>query len=149
VAGTTGGNVYRAGAVFPLAPAWPHVRIRANVTTPASGVCPLHLVFRADDGLTYSMVRLTPDTAGNDCQIIERVAGVETTRASADVDFAADTTYDVRVDVYGDNVTVYVNGVARTSYAAAIGSSYRYAGIEMLDSAADKWAVNSFAVKAP
>jgi len=54
---------------------------------------------------------------------------------------------DVRVDVYGDNVTVYVNGVARTTYAAAIGTTYRYAGVELLDSAANKWSVNSFAVE--
>lgn len=58
------------------ASAWPNCRIRATVTTPASGVCPLHLVFRADDdGLNYSMVRLHPATDGNDTHIIERVAG--------------------------------------------------------------------------
>jgi len=134
VAGTSpSGQVYRAGAVLSYAPAWPHVRIRTTVTAPSSGKCPLHLVFRADDGLNYSMVRLHPVTAGNDTHIIERVAGAETTRASADVDLAASTSYDVRVDVRGSNVAVYVDGVLATSYASAVNGTYRNVGIELLD----------------
>jgi hypothetical protein len=91
---TNGGIAYfddvslqRVEAIPYLITPTPNVRMTAAVPFPASGVVPRSLFLRLADELNGWEVRLTPNTAGTDCQIIEWVAGVQTVRASADVDW--------------------------------------------------------------
>ena len=72
----------------------------------APSVVPRSVVVRVADALNLWEVRLTPNTAGNDCQIIEHVAGLQTPRAAVDVDWTAGQTDSVRVTAIGPVLTV-------------------------------------------
>ena len=81
--------------------------LTAGVQMPASGVVPRSIICRYTDELNYWEIRLHPNTAGNDCHIIEVVNGVETTRASADVDWTVNAVDEVKVTLSGSTITVY------------------------------------------
>ena len=95
-----------------------------KVTLPAAGVAPGGLILRGSDFAgandDYWYAKITPGTAGTDFQLIEVNAGVETVRASADVDWTAATAYNVRVIVQGSTWwKAYVNGVEKLIYTTA------------------------------
>jgi hypothetical protein len=79
------------------------VLLNCKVTLPASGVTPGGILLRYSDADNYWYVKITPGTAGNDFELIERNAGVETQRSAADVDWVAGQTYTIRVAVVGNN----------------------------------------------
>lgn len=86
----------------------PNMRLTAAMPMPASGVVPRSIWVRGADELNGWEVRITPNTAGNDLSIIEWVAGVQTPRASADVDWTAGAVDNVRVETVANAITVYV-----------------------------------------
>jgi len=91
-----------------------------TVTTPASGTTPGGLVVRYTDDNNYWYVKITPGTDGTDFELIEVNGGTPTTRASADVDWAASTAYKIRVIVDGNDYwKVYVDGTEKLSYTTA------------------------------
>lgn len=71
--------------------------IQAQVTIPAAGTTSGGLVVRYTDTDNYWYIKITPGTAGDDFFLIERNAGVETPRGSADVDWVAGNTYYINV----------------------------------------------------
>jgi len=79
----------------------------AGMPMPAAGTTPRSLLFRVTDALNYWEVRVLPNTAGTDTLIVEHVAGVMTTRASADVDWTASQTDEIMVTVSGTAIAVY------------------------------------------
>ncbi len=79
---------------------------QAGIPMPATNTTPRSLAFRVVDALNYWEVRVLPNTAGTDTYIIEHVAGVQTTRASADVDWTASATDEIQVVLSGDDITV-------------------------------------------
>lgn len=83
-----------------------HVATLSHVS-PASGVVPFGYICRYTDSLNYWEVRVLPNTAGNDLQIIQVTAGVETTRAEADVDWTSDDTDELMVDCRGSTIATY------------------------------------------
>jgi hypothetical protein len=101
-----------------------HIATLSHVS-PASGVVPFGYVCRYTDSLNYWEVRVLPNTAGNDLQIIQVTAGVETTRAEADVDWTSDDTDELMVDCRGSTIsTAYRKAgagvwTAGPSYASA------------------------------
>jgi hypothetical protein len=91
--------------------------IEAQVTTPASGTTPGGLIVRFSDTSNYWYVKITPGTAGTDLELVEVNDGTPTTRASADVDFAADTEYRISVVCEGDDEwRVFVDDAAELTY---------------------------------
>lgn len=96
-----------------------------KVTTPGAGVTQGGLVCRGSDytggSEDYWYVGITPGTAGTDTNLWEINAGAApVSRASADVDWAASTAYNIRVIVDGNAWwKVYSNGVEKLTYTAA------------------------------
>lgn len=100
----------------------------------APDVTPFALYLRGSDALNYWEARLTPNTAGTDCQIIQHVAGVQTVRASADVDWTPAATDMVKVIALGSTISVYHQKSGVTGWTAAC--SY---GSATPAAAANKW----------
>ena len=112
-----------------IAPAEADVIYRAELTTPAAGTSPAGLILRRD-GATQWLVQMTPGTAGTDFELIELNDGTPTQRASADRDFAINTTYRIAVALTGQSIIVYQDGVQRLAYAiAAVGLTNTQFGI--------------------
>jgi len=94
------------------------VQLVANVTTPASGAHPFGLILRRD-GATQWLVEITPGTAGTDLQLIELNNGDPTSRATADIDWTADTSYEIQVSCNGTTINVWVDGSLELTYSSA------------------------------
>jgi len=91
------------------------VQIVANVTTPASGTAPFGLILRRNGAIQW-LVQITPGTAGTDLELIELDDGAPTSRANADVDWTADTQYEIQVSCSGDDINVYVDNAQELTY---------------------------------
>ena len=97
----------------------PNATLNWGVVMPAALTTPRILPFRITDALNHWLVRILPNTAGTDCYLIERNAGVETTRASADVDWTAGATDEVRVIARGQSLQVYHRKSGATTWTLA------------------------------
>jgi hypothetical protein len=73
--------------------------------SPAAGVVPFGWLFRRTNDLNYWELRVLPNTAGNDLQIIQVTAGVETVRAEADIDWTTNAVDEIELSVIGQNIT--------------------------------------------
>lgn len=87
-----------------------------HTITAATGVTQELMVRRVDDSNCW-IVRM--DQAGSTVKLIEKVAGVETERASAAQTWTNTTTYRVVTVVEGSVVKTYVANTLKTSYASA------------------------------
>lgn len=117
-------SVCRANTVATLA-GWGSPNITATLDLPqpaAPSVVPFSFITRYVDALNYWEVRVTPNTAGNDLEIIEVVAGVATQRAAADIDWTAGQTDQMRVTVRGASIAVEHKKFGASSWTA--GASY-------------------------
>ncbi len=95
-----------------------------DMTLPATAVTPFSWFTRYTDTLNYWEVRVTPNTAGNDLEIIQVTAGVETQRAAVDVDWTASTAEQLEVTARGPTISTRykktaADWVAGPSYATA------------------------------
>ncbi len=98
--------VYRQNAPALLA-GWRspnHVATLSHIS-PAAGVVPFGYLCRYTDSLNYWEVRVLPNTAGNDLQIIQVTAGVGTTRAEADIDWTSNDTDELEVTCSGSTIS--------------------------------------------
>ena len=78
-----------------------------TLTQPAApSVVPFSMLLRYSDALNYWEVRTKPNTAATDLEIVEVNAGVETVRASADVDWTDGGTDGVRITARSTTITV-------------------------------------------
>lgn len=77
--------------------------IEIDITTPGAGTTPAGLIIRFTNTSNYWYIKMTPGTAGTDFELIEVNAGVPTTRASSDEDFAVATLFNVKIAVEGDD----------------------------------------------
>lgn len=103
-----GPSFKRQNAIAWFPPVGVNLRLPVALAMPAApDVTPIDIIVRATDALNYWAVRIKPNTAGNDTEIVEVVAGVETVRAAADVDWTAGGTDYVLLDVRGTALTVY------------------------------------------
>ncbi len=73
--------------------------------SPAAAVTPFGFICRYTDTLNYWEIRVLPNTAGNDLQIIQVTAGVETVRAEADIDWTAGDTDELSVTAQGSTIS--------------------------------------------
>lgn len=80
--------------------------ITVPVVIPASGVVPFSLLLRATDIDNLWEVRVTPNTAGNDLQLIERDAGSERTWLEYDIGWTPGGTDEIRVAMLGPCITL-------------------------------------------
>jgi len=87
--------------------ATPDVIMDCKLTTPAAGTTKAGIMLRYTDADNWWYLALAPGTAGNDLFLMKRAVGVTTTEAAADVDWAAATTYFLRVIVAGAQWNVY------------------------------------------
>jgi hypothetical protein len=127
-------TVYRQNTVYLLSSGlWnsPNATITVSLPQPASpSVVPVGIIFRYTDSLNYWELRINPNTAGTDTSIVEVVAGVETVRASADVDFSVDSTTDsVKLALVGTVATVTVKKNGASTYSAACAYSTMATGL--------------------
>ena len=101
-------EIYRQNALALLA-GWrsPNHVATLHHVSPATAVTPFGYICHYTDALNYWEVRVLPNTAGNDLQIIQVTAGVETTRAEADVDWTTDDTDELMVDCRGATIATY------------------------------------------
>ena len=90
-----------------------------DLLQPATGVVPFGTVFRYTDNLNYWEVRVKPNTAETDTDIVEVVNGVKTTRASADVDWTAGQTDQMRVTLSGTAISVEQKKYGASDWTAA------------------------------
>ena len=111
---------YRHNAVATLR-SWPSPNgvFTLDMPIPASGVVPFSFIARYTDDLNFWEVRVTPNTAGTDLQLIEVVAGVATVRASADVDWTAGATDQMRITANGASIAVEAKKSGAGSWSAA------------------------------
>ena len=147
-------TTYRQNTVL-LLQGWtsPNGVLTYDLPQPASGVVPFGAVVRYTDALNYWEVRVKPNTTGNDTDIVEVVAGVETVRATARVGWTAGQTDQMRVTLngtsiaveqkkYGVNVWTNVTGYA----SMATGNSSSQNGIMLYDTSVnrlDKFSITS------
>jgi hypothetical protein len=99
-------NIYRRNTPALLA-GWRspnHIATLSHVS-PAAAVTPFGYLCRYTDALNYWEVRVLPNTAGNDLQIIQVTAGAETTRAQADIDWTSDDTDELEVTCSGSTIS--------------------------------------------
>lgn len=73
--------------------------------SPAALTTPFGFICRYTTPLDYWEVRVLPNTAGNDLQIIQVTAGVETVRAEADIDWTAGDTDELSVTAQGSTIS--------------------------------------------
>jgi hypothetical protein len=110
----------RQNAVAWMPPVGVNLQLPVALAMPAApDVVPFDIIVRGADALNYWAVRVMPNTAGNDTEIIEVVAGVETVRAAADVDWTAGGTDYVLLDVRGPALTVYAMKQGASVWTAA------------------------------
>ena len=111
---------YRQNTVATLSWGSPNIIVTLDLPQPAApSVVPFSAIFRYTDILNYWEVRTAPNTAGTDLEIIEVVAGVATVRATADVDWTAGQTDQMRVKVLGASIAVEVNKFGAGAFSAA------------------------------
>jgi len=125
IAGTGGhGQVYHLGMAIAYHEFAASATIDWGVVMPAAGTTPRLLPFRISDAINLWQVRILPNTTP-DCYLIERNAGVETVRASADVDWSVGATDEVRVVARGTTITVYhrMSGAGSWTEACSYGSA--------------------------
>ena len=77
-----------------------------SIAQPASDVVPWSALVRYAGTGDYWEVRTKPNTDGNDLELVEVVAGVETVRAAADVDWTAGETDELRITARGTTIGV-------------------------------------------
>jgi hypothetical protein len=135
VMGTTIGDIgyfdsvrmYRHNAAALLS-GWSHANFTAtldHVSPAAPSIVPFGFVCRYTDALNYWEVRVSPNTAGNDLQIIQVTAGVQTVRAEADIDWTAGGTDRLEVTANGATISTRhwkhgaADWTAGPSYASA------------------------------
>lgn len=103
-----------------------HVAMLRHVSPAVAGdatdYVPFGYICRYTDSLNYWEVRVLPNTAGNDLQIIQVTAGVETTRAEADVDWTSDDTDELRVRCAGATISTEYRKSGASGWTA--GPSY-------------------------
>jgi hypothetical protein len=127
-------TLYRQNTVATIAWGSPNIQITLDLAIPAApSVVPFSAVVRYTDTLNYWEVRTTPNTAGTDLQIIEVVAGVETVRASADIDWTAGGTDQMRVNVYGTTTAVEVKKSGAPAFTAACSYTTMATGLTARD----------------
>ena len=90
------------------------------ITQPASDVVPWSALVRYVDPLNYWEVRTKPNTDGNDLELVEVVAGVETVRAAADVDWTAGETDELRITARGTTIGVEHRKHGETTWTAGL-----------------------------
>jgi len=127
----------------------PDVQITAGMMTPGGvSVSGRAILVRVTDDQNLWAVVLQPNTAGLDTFICERVAGVWTQRASADVDWTAAASTDwVRVTTMGPSIAVQYCKAGETAWShacaytgMATGNSATLHGLGLLVSATDSFA---------
>ncbi len=127
-------SCYRQNTVATIAWGSPNIQITLDLAIPAApSVVPFSAVVRYTDTLNYWEVRTTPNTAGNDLEIIEVVAGVETVRASADIDWTAGGTDLMRINVYGTTTAVEVKKSGAAGFTAACSYTTMATGAAAVD----------------
>ncbi|MBW2635983.1 MAG: hypothetical protein JRC86_00400 [Deltaproteobacteria bacterium] len=89
-----------------------------RVTTPGAGTDVLTMRFRLQDSQNFWSVNMVAGTAGTDLTLHKTTGGVEAAAvATADVDFAITTAYDIRIITRGDSwFRVYVDGGLELTY---------------------------------
>ena len=91
------------------------------ITQPAApSVVPWSAIVRYLDASNYWEVRTAPNTDGNDLELVEVVAGVETTRAAADVDWTAGETDELRITARGTTIGVEHRKHGETVWTAGL-----------------------------
>lgn len=110
-----------------------------NYPTPFGFVC------RYTDASNYWEVRVLPNTAGNDLQIVQVTAGAGTVRAEADIDWTAGETDYIKITAKGGTISAdhmkhgessYSTG---TSYASATqGQTSAQLGVMFYDTGASR-----------
>lgn len=127
-------TLYRQNTVATIAWGSPNIQITLDLAIPAApSVVPFSAVVRYTDALNYWEVRTTPNTAGNDLEIIEVVAGVETQRAAADIDWTAGGTDQLRINVYGTTTAVEVKKSGAAGFTAACSYTTMATGAAAVD----------------
>lgn len=101
------------------AEAGPNHRLTQVVTMPGAGVVPFGNRSRYLNASNNWYWRVTPGTAGPDFELVEVNAGIPATRVSADIDWAAATSYTVIMEARGNVYRAWVNGVLKLSYTDA------------------------------
>lgn len=97
--------------------------VTASMISPAALTTPRALYLRGSDALNYVCLRLAPNTAGTDTVLETVTAGVRATVASADVDWTAGGTDQVRVTISGNDYTVEHKKSGAGSWTTAITTS--------------------------
>lgn len=147
-------NIYRRNTPALLA-GWRspnHVATLSQVS-PAAAVTPFGYLCRYTDALNYWEVRVLPNTAGNDLQIIQVTDGAETTRAEADIDWTSDDTDEIEVTCSDSTIsTAYRKSgasvwTAGPSYASATqGQTSPDVGLMLYEASVGR--VSSFEIRA-
>lgn len=79
----------------------PDILMTALVTPPATGTDPAWLIWRYTDADNYWGLRLTPNTAGVDMELVQVQTGIATVLGSFDADWAAGIAYRLQVSHRG------------------------------------------------
>lgn len=117
-----------------------------DMAMPATAVTPFSWLTRYTDALNYWEVRVTPNTAGNDLEIIQVTAGVETQRAAVDVDWTASATEQLEISVRNTTIATRYKKTggpwtAGASYATATqGQTSGIHGVMLWDTAVNRLA---------
>jgi len=114
-----------AAGVATFAGGTPYVLFDGKITTPASGTAAASMVLKYADATHYWLAKITPGTAGTDFELIEVNGDGGTQRMSADVDWVAETAYNVRIISSSTSPywSMFVNGVAKGTAYTTQGSS--------------------------
>lgn len=117
--------------------------LRLEITTPVSGVAPMGIIVRYKDPSNYWMWLIKPGTSGNDLLLYKFQSGVFTLMTSADIDWAANTTYSLRFTTSFHEYTAYVAGVSQASYVDAIGFLESETEVGIMFGAVNNFKVNT------
>jgi hypothetical protein len=103
----------------------PYVIYDGKITTPASGTAAASMVLKYADATHYWLAKITPGTAGTDFELIEVNGDGGTQQMYADVDWVAETAYNVRIVSSSTSPywLMFVNGVAKGTPYTTQGSS--------------------------
>jgi hypothetical protein len=86
----------------------PNFNLIVDLPMPAApSEVPYSRILRYTDTLNYWEIRVSPNTAGNDLQIIQVTAGVETVRAQSDVDWTAGATDQLWISAEGATIATW------------------------------------------
>ena len=131
----------------------PNTQLTAVLPIPASGVVPVSLWLRGVDALNALELRVTPNTAGNDCRLIQWSGGAQTELAVADVDWTAGDVDQIRIACQGTDVGVDVMKAGAGSWSTIIneagvtaGQTNRAFGVQLFDTGVGR--VNRFVLEA-